>query len=136
MTRSPSSGATPVPTGSPTSSSAHASGAPGAVGSTGRVAAVKLLSSSTAGSVYQLSDSAPITLTTSGRCWVEIRSGNSSGPVIHEATLVAGSTEDLSGPVWLRLGNPTAVEITVGSTTVTPPVTAGGPYDLEFRSAS
>jgi hypothetical protein len=94
------------------------------------------VSSSTGVSVYQLSDVAPITVSASGRCWVEVRSADASGPVVHESTLVAGDTLRLTGPVWIRLGNPTAVRITAGSTTLTPPVTTGSPYDLEFRPAS
>jgi hypothetical protein len=148
--RSPDNGSVPTSAGSPTQSSGNAissgdassSGNAGSgaqpTGSTGQAqaSAVELLSRSASGSVYQLAGASPITLSTSGRCWVEVRSGGATGPVIHEATLPAGSTEVLDGAVWLRLGNPSAVQITVGSTTLTPPLPAGGPYDVEFRSAS
>lgn len=119
---SPSSGT------SPSSSPSGTSGA--------QPVTVRLLSSSAGASVYQVAKSAPITLSLSGRCWVEVRSGGASGPVTHEATMPAGTTLRLSGPVWIRLGNPAAVGITVGSTTVTPPWNTGGAYDLELRSAS
>ncbi len=97
---------------------------------------VRLVSASSGVSVYQLSEAARITLSASGRCWVEVRAGSSTGPVVHETTLVAGQVERLTGPVWVRLGNPTAVRIEVGSTTLTPPVTTGNPYDLDFVAGS
>lgn len=125
-----------APGGSPAPSSERTGSPAGSSGSSGRTVAVKLVSSSTGVSVYQLSDVAPITVSASGRCWVEVRSADASGPVVHESTLVAGDTLRLTGPVWIRLGNPTAVRITAGSTTLTPPVTTGSPYDLEFRPAS
>ncbi len=128
------------PAAGPSRSGPSGPGTPGAGSSGGsagstQTVSVKLLSSSVGISVYQLSKQAPITLHASGRCWVEVRSGSSTGPVVYEATMSAGTTKALSGPVWVRLGNPTAVSVQVGATTVSPPVSSGNPYNLEFRTA-
>lgn len=95
-------------------------------------AQVKLVSSSVGVSVYQVPKATPITLVATGPCWVEARSGDTTGPVVYTATMQAGATQSLTGPVWIRLGNPTAVKVTAGGTTVTPPVSNGSPYDLQF----
>jgi hypothetical protein len=95
---------------------------------------VKLLSSSVGVSVYQLSGPSRITLrVTSGRCWVEIRATDDTGPVVFTATLVDGQTESVSGPAWVRLGAPSVVTIAVNGQTVSPPAGSGGPYNLEFQ---
>lgn len=95
-------------------------------------AQVKLVSSSVGVSVYQVPKATPITLVATGPCWVEARSGDTTGPVVYTATMQAGATQSLTGPVWIRLGNPTAVKVTAGGTTVSPPVSNGSPYDLQF----
>lgn len=95
--------------------------------------AVRLVSNSVGVSVYQLSGPAKITLSASGPCWVEIKSGGDTGPTVYEATLQSGQTTSVTGPVWVRLGNPTEVAITVAGEKLSPPVTAAVPYDLVFE---
>ncbi|MST35353.1 hypothetical protein GHK86_21805, partial [Acidimicrobiaceae bacterium USS-CC1] len=62
-------------------------------------AQVKLVSSSVGVSVYQVPKATPITLVASGPCWVEARSGDTTGPVVFTATMQAGATQRLTGPV-------------------------------------
>ena len=70
-------------------------------------------------------------LSASGPCWLEVRGGSASGPALFEATLTPGSTKSFSSPggLWLRLGAPGSVRLSLqGSDVVLPPV--GGPYDI------
>ncbi|MGC8512743.1 MAG: DUF4115 domain-containing protein [Acidimicrobiales bacterium] len=70
-------------------------------------------------------------LSASGPCWLEVRGGSASGPALFEATLTSGSTKSFSSPggLWLRLGAPGSVRLSLqGSDVVLPPV--GGPYDI------
>jgi hypothetical protein len=95
---------------------------------------VTLISSVPGTSLYRLAVAAtPITFEANGLCWVEIRRSNAEGPVIYSAAMTAGVTESVHGPIWVRLGNPTAVAIRVGGTAVSPTVEPGQPYDLEFE---
>lgn len=95
---------------------------------------VSLVSSSPQAAVYRLSGAAQISINASGPCWVNIRQGNQTGPVIFSGTLGPGSTKSVSGPAWVRLGNPPAVSISVNGTALSPPATAAGvPYNLEFE---
>jgi hypothetical protein len=95
---------------------------------------VRLLSSNVGVSVYRIdAPTAQIRLVASGPCWVQIRSGGATGTVLYSQTMQAGQTESASGPLWMRLGNPTAVKVSVDGVTVSPPVTSGNPYDLVFQ---
>src|SRR5690242_5280021 len=49
-----------------------------------------------------------------GASWLWVRQGNASGPTVYEGTLLQGKTlpVDLaSGPVWIRIGDPTALDV-------------------------
>jgi hypothetical protein len=95
---------------------------------------VQLIASNSTTATYQLSGSSPITLQVTGDCWVDVHQGGATGPSVLTTTLVPGQTESFSGAVWMRLGNPTAVVIRVGTSAVPPaPITAGQPYDLDFQ---
>lgn len=96
-------------------------------------AAAKLVATASGAATYQLAGPSQITLTASGPCWVEIRSGGASGAVSFVGTLQAGQSQAVAGPAWLRLGNPTAVAVAVNGQAVKPPVTQGTPYDLTFQ---
>jgi hypothetical protein len=72
-------------------------------------------------------------VTATGECWTEILRRNPSGRTLYVATMMAGTRHAVRGPVWIRLGDPTAVTITVNGTKVTPPVTDGSPYDVKFE---
>jgi hypothetical protein len=93
-----------------------------------------LVSSSAGSSTYRVDASATITFqAASGTCWVEIRQSGPYGPVLFTGDLVVGQSRDMNGPIWVRLGNPRALVITVNGTSISPPgMTAGVPYDLQF----
>jgi hypothetical protein len=102
--------------------------------STTTAAAASLVSQSSTTATYQVSGSPTITITFNSACWTQVRQGSPSGTLLFEGTESAGATKQLTGPVWVRLGNPTAVSISVGGTTVAQPtVTAGTPYNLQFQ---
>jgi cytoskeletal protein RodZ len=52
-----------------------------------------------------------------GDCWLEVRSGSSSGRLIYENTLPQGQTLPVkltSGPVWILFGDPPKVDLRLG----------------------
>jgi hypothetical protein len=91
---------------------------------------------STAGSTttYQLhSPSASIVVTASGPCWLEVKVGSPAGQVVYEGTLAAGQRSSVTGPAWLRLGDPPNVSVTVNGTVMTVPgATVAVPINLQF----
>jgi hypothetical protein len=93
-----------------------------------------LVASSAGTSTYRVDASATITFRAgTGTCWVEIRQSGPYGPVLFTGDLFAGQTRDMNGPIWVRLGNPGVIAITVNGTSISPPgMTAGEPYDLQF----
>ena len=51
-------------------------------------------------------------------CWLWVRSGGASGPTVYEATLLQGKTLPVNlknGPVWIEFGNPSALDVRLGS---------------------
>ena len=77
-----------------------------------------------------------LSLTASGPCWVELRSGSPTGPVVYEGTIQAGSSQDFSagGGAWLRLGDPGGVQLRInGSPVQLPPV--ANPFNVTVSSA-
>ncbi len=51
-----------------------------------------------------------------GRCWVQVRAGGPSGALLFQGTLAPGITKKFSvvdHTVWVRMGNPLAMAITV-----------------------
>lgn len=93
-----------------------------------------LVSSTPQVAVYSLSGPSTITLrASSGVSWAQLRSGNQSGTVVFEGRINQGQSKTISGPAWVRLGNPTAITVAVNGTAITAPtVTAGQPYNLQF----
>jgi hypothetical protein len=92
-----------------------------------------LVTTSAGFSEYRLSGPATIVLTASGTCWVQIRQDGPTGSVVYQGDLYAGQTRPANGPLWLRLGNPTQVTITVNGAALSPPsLVAGEPYNLQF----
>jgi hypothetical protein len=53
-----------------------------------------------------------------GPCWLLVRRGGASGPVMYEGTLQAGATIRFAARVWVRLGAPWNVAVHRGSHTV------------------
>ncbi|HLI53379.1 MAG TPA: DUF4115 domain-containing protein [Acidimicrobiales bacterium] len=73
----------------------------------------------------------------SGPCWVELRSGSSTGPILFEGTLQPGAvkTYDADGPVWLRLGDPAGVQLRLDGVTIALPA-AAIPFDVDITGPS
>jgi cytoskeleton protein RodZ len=52
-----------------------------------------------------------------GACWLEIRAGSQSGKLLYENTLQQGQSRTVSltsGPVWVSVGNPPALDVRLG----------------------
>jgi cytoskeleton protein RodZ len=56
---------------------------------------------------------------TSGPCWLLVRRGGSTGPVLYEGTLEPGKTMHFAARVWVRLGAPWNVAVHRGAHVVT-----------------
>ena len=56
-----------------------------------------------------------------GDCWLELRVGSSSGPVVYEHVLHRGETArfGLRKPLWIRVGAPWNLDATIGRRSVT-----------------
>jgi hypothetical protein len=56
-----------------------------------------------------------------GDCWVELRLGSSTGPVVYEHTLHQGESArfGLRKPLWIRVGAPWNLDATIGRRSVT-----------------
>ncbi len=102
-----------------------------------QIAAIEPVSSDARGARFAVSPS-PFTLTmvAKGSCWVQVRQGD-GGPVVFAATLQAGQTKtvDGTGNLWLRLGNPGNVALTIGGRQVSMSVAPGTPYNVVFQAA-
>ena len=56
-----------------------------------------------------------------GSSWLWVRSGGAAGPTLYEGTLVQGRTLPVDlrkGPVWIRIGDPTSVDVRLGGKVV------------------
>jgi cytoskeletal protein RodZ len=52
-----------------------------------------------------------------GNSWLWVRSGNASGPTVYQGTLLQGKTLPVNlknGPVWIRIGDPTSIDVRLG----------------------
>ncbi len=57
-----------------------------------------------------------------GNCWLEIRQGSASGPLLYEDTLPQGQSLPVSlahGPLWIRIGDPPSLDIRLGGKLLT-----------------
>jgi len=83
---------------------------------------------------YQLTAaSASIVLTATGPCWIEVRVGTRAGPVFYQGTLEAGGISKVTGPAWIRLGNPVNAHVAVnGATMPIPGAIKAVPLNLQF----
>jgi hypothetical protein len=93
-----------------------------------------LVATSAGSSTYRVDASATISFrAVTGVCWVEVRQAGPYGPVMFTGDLLAGQYRNVNGPVWIRLGNPGVIVLTVNGTSISPPgMTAGQPYDIQF----
>jgi Domain of unknown function (DUF4115) len=93
-----------------------------------------LVTSASGYSEYRISGPATISISAVGTCWVEIRQAGPSGQVLFEGDLDAGDTHAAAGSIWIRLGNPSQVTVSVNGAVISPPsLVAGEPYNLEFE---
>ena len=52
-----------------------------------------------------------------GNSWLWVRSGNANGPTVYQGTLLQGKTLPVSlkhGSVWIRIGEPSNIQIRLG----------------------
>jgi hypothetical protein len=93
-----------------------------------------LVSSSGGTATYQLSSpSASIVVTAKGRCWLEVRANSPLGQIVYEGILDAGQQSSVTGPAWLRVGDPPEVSVRVNGTRMpVPGAAAAVPLNLQF----
>jgi cytoskeleton protein RodZ len=56
-----------------------------------------------------------------GNSWLWVRSGSATGPTVYEGTLLQGKTLPVNlknGTVWIRIGDPTSIDIRLGGKAV------------------
>jgi len=130
-------GATTSPTTSPHSTTAPT--APSSSSSTSTTSTtlpkpVQLLSAIGGTDTYQLhSRTASIVVKVTGPCWVEVRAGSPAGQVVTEETLQTGQSATVTGPAWIRLGDPPNASVLVdGTPTTVPGSKFGVPLNLDF----
>jgi hypothetical protein len=57
--------------------------------------------------------SSPLTVSvSSGRSWVQIRTGGPSGTITFSGLMTAGQSQSVAAPAWIVLGNPAATSVT------------------------
>lgn len=99
--------------------------------------AVVATSTGTYSATYTVrSKTVDVSLAASQRCWIEIRSGSASGPIIYEAILPAGghtTFNDLPG-LWVSLGYPAGITLHVEGVPIALP--GGGPFDVTIDSGA
>jgi Helix-turn-helix domain/Domain of unknown function (DUF4115) len=102
-----------------------------------QIAAIEPVSSDASGARFAVNQ-LPFTLTmvAKGSCWVQVRQGD-GGPVVFEGTLQAGQTKtvDGTGNLFVRLGNPNNVALTIGGRQVSMSVAPGTPYNVVFQAS-
>ncbi len=93
-----------------------------------------LVSSAGGTATYQLSSpSASIVVTAKGRCWLEVRANSPLGQIVYEGILEAGQQSSVTGPAWLRVGDPPEVSVRVNGTRMPVPGAAQAvPLNLQF----
>jgi cytoskeleton protein RodZ len=65
-----------------------------------------------------------------GDCWVQVRRGDAAGPVVYEGTLHQGGALRFgAAKLWVRLGAPTAVDVTRAGKAV-PGLTGSSPLNI------
>ena len=93
-----------------------------------------LVSSSGGTATYQLSSpSASIVVRAKGRCWLEVRANSPLGQIVYEGILDAGQQSSVTGPAWLRVGDPPEVAVRVnGQKMPVPGAGVAEPLNLQF----
>jgi hypothetical protein len=93
-----------------------------------------LVSSGGGTATYQLSSpSASIVVKAKGRCWLEVRANSPLGQIVYEGILDAGQQSSVTGPAWLRVGDPPEVAVRVnGQKMPVPGAAVAEPLNLQF----
>jgi hypothetical protein len=80
-----------------------------------------LASKPSAASVTPAARTKTVISTTRGRCWLSIRTGGPKGPVVYEGVLEQGKSLHfaLGRSLWVRMGRPDSVDVSVGGHLVT-----------------
>jgi hypothetical protein len=73
---------------------------------------------------YTVAAGTPITITAGNQCWIQART-KANGPILADVILRAGQARSFVSPVWLRLGDPTNVRVTAGTTSLPLPALSG-----------
>jgi hypothetical protein len=76
-----------------------------------------------------------VQLAASSPCWIELRTASANGPVIYEGTLREGVTQSFptTGSIWLRLGDPAGVRLTINGSPLVLPA-AASPFDITVNT--
>jgi hypothetical protein len=72
---------------------------------------------------------APVRLSlvaTRGRCWLLVRRGTATGPIVWTGTLVPGQARQFVSPLWIRMGAPENLAARLGGRTLTIPLAQTG----------
>lgn len=113
------------PTGAPTTTAPPAP--------TTTVPPFTMISNANGTASYQLAGNPPVVVSAQGPCWVEANQSNAQGAVIFAATLAPGQSQTFRAPVFIRLGAPSAVTVTVNGTSLPALVTGGAPWNLDLQ---
>jgi Domain of unknown function (DUF4115) len=121
----------------PTSTKSHATSTSAPPATTTSPAPPKpavLLSAAGGTATYELhSPSASIVVSATAPCWLEVRANSPLGQIIYEGILYAGQYSKVTGPAWIRLGNPPAVAVKVdGTLMAVPGAESAVPLNLQF----
>ena len=92
-----------------------------------------LVSNTNGTASYRLAGSPSVVVSAQGPCWVEAHQPNAQGSQIFAAILAPGQSETLRAPVFIRLGAPSAVTVTVNGMTLPALVTGGAPWNLDLQ---
>ena len=86
--------------------------------------------------VFVTQGRASVKLSALGPCWVAVT--RSDGTKEFQGVLQPGDQHRVEEavPIQIRLGNPTAVDVTINGSFVRIPATPGQPFDLDLRPSS
>ncbi len=99
-------------------------------------AVLSMVSSTSSAATYQAPNGTyTVAFATTGRCWIEVRSGGSSGAVTWAQTLTSGGSYSFStqGPLWIQLGAAQLASVTVNGTALALPQGFSSPFDVTLQ---
>jgi RodZ C-terminal domain len=92
-----------------------------------------LVSNTNGTASYQVSGSPTVVVSAQGPCWIEAHQPNAQGNQILAALMSPGQSETLHAPVFIRMGAPWAVTVTVNGASLPALATGGSPWNLQFQ---